>query len=226
MSKDKDGTAQPKNTNAGGPDSVSTNTPIGNPLMPPDKVTLYWLVHHVPLTLWFWLIGIIIGTFTVGVTVGQTTFVKELLGKKIETSQSQDSASRETNDSPKDSFTKKDGLEPKMSEPTPMQIYEEINKVPPLQGKDVARHYEGIKVDWELIFSSASQKENGFVLVLFEISPNRPGPINVGCAVKLSDYKELSIIRPGKKVRVTGAISHIEPGLFIQLKDVQLTYIN
>ena len=209
--------------------SANTSTSIENlqnPLVLPDKVTLGWLVHHVPLTFWFWLVGIVIVTFTIGVTVGQTTFIKELLGKKTEASQSQNSPSQETKDSPKNNSSNKGDPELKMSEPTPLQINEEIEKVPPLQRQDVVRRYEGIKVDWELIFSSARQGNKDLAVVILDSSPEKLNPLSVRCVVKLSDHKELSIMRPGKKVRVTGTISNIEPMLYVELKDVQLTYLN
>lgn len=39
--------------------------PISVPL--PDKVTLSWLVRHVPIKFWLWLIGIVTAAFGVGV---------------------------------------------------------------------------------------------------------------------------------------------------------------
>lgn len=226
MSKDKNTNVQPINVDATEVRSTntntSTNTQQNNPLVLPEKVTMVWLVHHVPIAFWLWLAGIIIAIFIVGATVGQTTFIKEILGKKTETSQSQNSK-----DSSQNSSAKKDDLELKMSEPTPMQIYEEIDKVPPLQRQDVARRYIGIKVDWELIFSSASLIEKDQAVILFDSAPaNKVNLMSVRCLVKLSDYQELSIMKSGKKVRVTGTISGIGLLLFVELKDVKLTYLN
>ena len=48
----------------------------------PDKVTLTWLMQHVPVSFWLWLGGILITTIIIGVTLGQTSFAKELLGKR------------------------------------------------------------------------------------------------------------------------------------------------
>jgi hypothetical protein len=53
----------------------------------PDRITLEWLFRHVPVSYWVTLGAIIVGAFTLGVTLGQTTFVKELLGKKDESAQ-------------------------------------------------------------------------------------------------------------------------------------------
>lgn len=46
-----------------------------------EKITLLWLVHHVPLKLWISAFGIVAFVFLAGVQVGQTGFVRELLGK-------------------------------------------------------------------------------------------------------------------------------------------------
>jgi Carboxypeptidase regulatory-like domain len=48
----------------------------------PDKLTAAWLWHHAPMHFWFWGVGIIVASFLAGATLGQTTFVQELLGKK------------------------------------------------------------------------------------------------------------------------------------------------
>ena len=40
------------------------------PLTLPDKVTYEWLRHNVPMSFWFWLGGIILAAFLVGVRVG------------------------------------------------------------------------------------------------------------------------------------------------------------
>jgi hypothetical protein len=47
----------------------------------PDKVTISWLYHHIPVPIWVTLASLIIAVFIAGVTSGQTTFVRELLGK-------------------------------------------------------------------------------------------------------------------------------------------------
>jgi hypothetical protein len=47
----------------------------------PDKVTISWLYHHIPVPIWVTLAGLITAAFIGGVTSGQTTFVRELLGK-------------------------------------------------------------------------------------------------------------------------------------------------
>ena len=48
----------------------------------PEKVTISWLYHHIPVPIWATLVGLIIAAFMGGVTAGQTTFARELLGKE------------------------------------------------------------------------------------------------------------------------------------------------
>lgn len=48
-----------------------------------DKVTLPWLVHHLPLRLWISAIGIVAFVFVAGVQVGQISIVREFLGKPV-----------------------------------------------------------------------------------------------------------------------------------------------
>jgi len=46
-----------------------------------EKVTLLWLVHHIPLRLWLSALGIVFLIFVGGIHVGQLGFVREFLGK-------------------------------------------------------------------------------------------------------------------------------------------------
>lgn len=46
-----------------------------------DKITLPWLVQHLPLRLWISAVGIVTVVFIAGVQVGQISLVREFLGK-------------------------------------------------------------------------------------------------------------------------------------------------
>ena len=48
-----------------------------------DKITLSWLVHHLPLRLWISAIGIVAFVFVAGVQVRQISVVREFLGRPI-----------------------------------------------------------------------------------------------------------------------------------------------
>lgn len=47
----------------------------------PEKITLYWLFKHSPLSLWVSLIGIIVVTFSFGVALGQSQLFTEIATK-------------------------------------------------------------------------------------------------------------------------------------------------
>jgi len=46
------------------------------------KVTLSWLVHHVPINFWLWWAGLLIAVFIIGVKVGGIGWVQDLISKK------------------------------------------------------------------------------------------------------------------------------------------------
>jgi hypothetical protein len=46
-----------------------------------DKITLPWLVHHLPLKLWISAVGVVAIVFIAGMQVGQISLVREFLGK-------------------------------------------------------------------------------------------------------------------------------------------------
>lgn len=48
-----------------------------------DKITLPWLVHHLPLKLWISALSIVAVAFVAGVQVGQISVVREFLGKPV-----------------------------------------------------------------------------------------------------------------------------------------------
>ena len=55
------------------------------PEMPPDeKITIDWLMKHVPFRLWASFAGLLLGAFGAGVTVGQFSFVRELISRTEE----------------------------------------------------------------------------------------------------------------------------------------------
>lgn len=48
-----------------------------------DKITLPWLVHHLPLKLWISAAGVIAVVFIAGLQVGQISVVREFFGKTV-----------------------------------------------------------------------------------------------------------------------------------------------
>lgn len=47
----------------------------------PEKITLKWLWHYVPIQFWLWLLGIIAAVFVAGIIVGQLSMVQELVNR-------------------------------------------------------------------------------------------------------------------------------------------------
>ena len=57
-------------------------------ITPPDKVTLKWLINHVHITLWFWLFGLVMASFILGVTATtKLTVVQEWVGISCKSSE-------------------------------------------------------------------------------------------------------------------------------------------
>jgi hypothetical protein len=50
----------------------------------PPKITLLWLAKNVPITFWLWLAGLLLTAFIAGITFGQLSLVKELIGIRQE----------------------------------------------------------------------------------------------------------------------------------------------
>lgn len=48
-----------------------------------DKITLLWLLHHLPLKLWLSAVAIVVFVFATGARVGQISTVREYLGEPI-----------------------------------------------------------------------------------------------------------------------------------------------
>jgi hypothetical protein len=59
--------------------SVPTQSQSGLPL---EKITVAWLFQNVPVGMWFGFGALLLAVFGAGVTVGNTTFVRELLGRQ------------------------------------------------------------------------------------------------------------------------------------------------
>jgi hypothetical protein len=108
---------------------------------------------------------------------------------------------------------------------TPKDIYDSISAAPPLQRKDVANRYKGLKVEWDTSLRSANESrlEEGAVRLRLRYG-ERFDYLSVICTVRLSEYKELGILPEGSSIRVYGEIE--EANQFdVELKDVRLTYL-
>lgn len=94
-----------------------------------------------------------------------------------------------------------------------------LERAPPLQRDEVAKHYEGIAVQWDAqLFSAAKDGEDEVRLTL----DFGPGDSNlVSCRVRLSEYRELGVLPKGAPISVIGKIQKVAPRI-ATLEDVQL----
>ncbi len=66
----------------------------GNQLTPPDKVTIPWLVTHIPIKLWIGSLVFIFGTYVVGVKSSQYSIVKEVFNLEEKPAKQNDEKSK------------------------------------------------------------------------------------------------------------------------------------
>jgi hypothetical protein len=50
--------------------AVTANEPVVREPVLPDKVTLSWLVKHVPVSFWLWFVGLLAAAFVAGAKWG------------------------------------------------------------------------------------------------------------------------------------------------------------
>lgn len=46
----------------------------------PEKITILWLIKHVPITLWLTAAGLLIAVFLAGIKASKSTLIKEIFG--------------------------------------------------------------------------------------------------------------------------------------------------
>ena len=99
------------------------------------------------------------------------------------------------------------------------ELRADISAAPPMQREDIAKHYIGLRVQWEALFYSGKRKDDGGFSIYLTI-PGVVGGI-VTCEVSAEDYPELRILREGNPLRVSGDISIID-NISIALTNVRL----
>jgi len=104
-----------------------------------------------------------------------------------------------------------------------IRIIKELKEMPPLHLDDVTKNYIGINVDWLTEYWSAYKKDDDLIRVSLELISESFRPIEVRCEVKLSDYKQFSILKRNAKIRVIGKIAKFEP-YYIELSNVKLFF--
>ncbi len=103
------------------------------------------------------------------------------------------------------------------------KIMQDFESLPPLQLDDIRSHYRGLNVDWMSEYSSANKKDDDLIRVSLDLITKSFRPISVYCEVKLSEYKQFSILKRKAKIRVIGEVINFEP-YHIELSNVKLIF--
>ena len=95
-----------------------------------------------------------------------------------------------------------------------------IDDAPPLQREDITRHYIGLNIQWETSLAAADKKKADEVRVRLSIT----GAMGfVWCTVKLSEYRELAILKSGTPITISGRIRDID-AISVDLEDARLFF--
>jgi hypothetical protein len=98
-----------------------------------------------------------------------------------------------------------------MSQEDVGRIMKELDDMPPLHIDDITKNYLGFDVNWLTRYSSASKDKDDLINVCLTIDLRHTvRPILIYCTVKLSDYRQFSILKSGAKVRVVGKIDKFD----------------
>jgi len=81
-----------------------------------------------------------------------------------------------------------------------------IDAAPPMQRKNVANGYLGLKVQWDSYLRSADMQDDGKVNLRLSVDKNYRGR-SVLCTVNAEDYRVLGILPTGTLIRVAGEIA-------------------
>lgn len=103
------------------------------------------------------------------------------------------------------------------------RIMKEVEEMPPLHLEDVRNNYVGLNVDWLTEYNSAYKRNDDLINVSLIAKTKSFRPIFVHCEVRLSGYKQFSILKKEAKVRIIGTISKFDSYSF-ELSNVQLYF--
>lgn len=102
------------------------------------------------------------------------------------------------------------------------EIAKTIENAPPLQRKQVAQNYIGLRVEWDAYFKGGRENDDESIDLRLTTDLNRP--LNtIYCTVKFRDYRELGVLPENTKVRVSGEISAADR-YEVTLTDVRLHF--
>ena len=181
----------------------------------PEKATAAWLYHNVSISVWLWFIGIVISAFSIGIVIGQTTFVRELIGKPDQKAASPTPSTKSNGDQTIIPSTNKDYIR----ERTATELENYLNSLPPLQRDVVFKNsYLGRWVQWEGKITDVSDLENRFIIMLNELNDQSLRGV-VSLEVPKHLRSKVEVLRKGDLVRYEGKIK--ERGYAIHLSDVE-----
>jgi hypothetical protein len=109
----------------------------------------------------------------------------------------------------------------RVTEIKPDLISRAIKTAPLLQQVDVAKRYQGLKIEWDTKLLDARDAGGGLVSLLLY---TEPGMFSVQCTVRLSDYQVLGLLKEHAAIRVAGTIEEASERS-VRLVDVRLTYL-
>ena len=107
----------------------------------------------------------------------------------------------------------------KVASITLAEIVEALDKAPPLQKDDIAKHYSGLIVQWETKLYSAKKDDGDNVRLTLDFGSKNSHLVH--CTVRLTDYRELGVLPKGAPITVMGRIKAVEYRSAM-LEDVQL----
>lgn len=93
--------------------------------------------------------------------------------------------------------------------PTPAEIIDVINNLPPLQQTTAAANYKGIKVSWPVYLVGGYTNANNSNLYTIQLQDKSLGPI-ITCDVDLASYPQLKIIKKGEVFTIGGEIVSVD----------------
>jgi hypothetical protein len=92
--------------------------------------------------------------------------------------------------------------------PSPREVIEEIEKLPPFQRETAEEHYTGLRVKWRTAYLDVLRKEgNRATLVMRDESHVYPAIV---CEIDTSEYPEARTAKSGHKVWVSGEIARVD----------------
>ena len=99
-------------------------------------------------------------------------------------------------------------IEPKRNI-TPLDIDKAFIDLPPFQIEQVAKNFQGIKVEWLIELSSIFSVENKWYLITRYPEQSFP---QIVCPIDVEKYPQLKIMKSGETFKINGTIVSVEKG--------------